>query len=468
MSSEILQAIEQVGREKGIEVDVIIRAVEDAYAAASKKYYRTKEEIGARFNRNSGALEVFARKKVVESVSNPDLEISLSDAEEMNPEANLESVLEIPRPVEGLGRIAAQAAKQIIFQKVREAERENIYKEYSGRLGELINGFVKRFERGSIIVDLGKTEAVLPKKEQSKAEHYNQADRIRAIIVDVDKNAKGPQIILSRTDPRLLIKLFEMEVPEIYDGTVKIEVAVRDAGDRAKIAVRSKDKDVDPVGACVGMKGSRVQAIIRELRGEKIDIVQYSEEISSFVTHALNPARINRVSIVDMEGKVLEVVVDDDQLSLAIGKKGQNVRLASRLVGWRIDIKSEQDKKREVEMEMERMARANRPLETAEDLSMRSLEKLHESGFTTIGSVIAVGLEGLTAIPSIGPKTAEKILLTLREVLDAPLPEPVEEEPAESEQDFPPSVAEAAPETATISVDEGGPPTEEAAAAEEE
>jgi N utilization substance protein A len=427
MSSEILQAIEQVGREKGIEVDVVIRAVEDAYAAASKKYFRTKEEFGARFNRDSGALEVFAKKRVVASVTNPDLEISLKEAGRLDPAADLESVVEIPRPVEGLGRIAAQAAKQIIFQKVREAERENVYKEYSGRLGELINGFVKRFERGSIVIDLGKAEAVLPKKEQSKAEHYNQGDRIRAIIVDVDKNAKGPQIILSRTDPRLLIKLFEMEVPEIYDGTVKIEVAVRDAGDRAKIAVRSKDKDVDPVGACVGMKGSRVQAIIRELRGEKIDIVQYSEEVSSFVTHALNPARINRVSIVDHEAKVLEVVVDDDQLSLAIGKKGQNVRLASRLVGWRIDIKSEQDKKREVEMEMERMARANRPLESVEDLSIRALQKLQEAGFTTIGSVLSVGLEGLTGVQSIGPKTAEKILQTLREVLDAPLAEAVEE-----------------------------------------
>jgi N utilization substance protein A len=464
MSSEILQAIEQVGREKGIEVDVIIRAVEDAYAAASKKYYRTKEEIGARFNRNSGSLEVFARKKIVESVSNPDLEISLHEAEQMDPAANLEGTVEIPRPVEGLGRIAAQAAKQIIFQKVREAERENIYKEYSGRIGELINGFVKRFERGSIIVDLGKTEAVLPKKEQSKAEHYNQADRIRAIIVDVDKNAKGPQIILSRTDPRLLIKLFEMEVPEIYDGTVKIEVAVRDAGDRAKIAVRSKDKDVDPVGACVGMKGSRVQAIIRELRGEKIDIVQYSEEISSFVTHALNPARINRVSIVNLESKVLEVVVDDDQLSLAIGKKGQNVRLASRLVGWRIDIKSEQDKKKEVEMEMERMARANRPLETVEDLSIRSLQKLQESGFTTIGSVLAAGLEGLTGVQSIGPKTAEKILLTLREVLDAPLVEPVDETGAEEAEEI--EGAEAASEDTTV--EDGAAPAQEAAAEEEE
>jgi N utilization substance protein A len=462
MSTEIIQAIEQVGREKGIEVDVIIRAVEDAYAAASKKYYRTKEEIGARFNRESGSLEVFAKKKVVENVLNPDLEISLKEAESLDPAANLEAIVEIPKPTEGLGRIAAQAAKQIIFQKVREAERENVYKEYSARLGELINGVVKRFERGSIVVDLGKTEAVLLKKEQSKAEHYNQGDRLRAIIVDVDRNAKGPQIILSRTDPRLLIKLFEMEVPEIYDGTVKIEVAVRDAGDRAKIAVRSKDKDVDPVGACVGMKGSRVQSIIRELRGEKIDIVQFSSEISSFVTYALNPARINRVSIVDLEGKVLEVVVDDDQLSLAIGKRGQNVRLASRLVGWRIDIKSEQDKKKEVEREMERMARANRPLESVEDLSVKAMQKLLEANFTTIGSVLSAGLDGLTAIPSIGPKTAEKILATLREVLDAPPPEPEMEAPAPESagESGPPGVEEPAGAPAE-GAESGAPAAEE-------
>src|SRR5881296_3716157 len=466
MSNEIFQAIEQVGREKGIEVDIIIQAVEDAYAAAAKKYFRTKEDLGARFDRDTGSLAVFARKKIVDEVTNPDLEISPNEAEEMALPANEEGIVEIPKPREELaqlGRIAAQAAKQIIFQKVREAERDNVYKEYISRVGELVNGVVKRFERGNIIIDLGRTEGILPKKEQSKAERYSQGDRVRAVIVDVDRNAKGPQVILSRTDERLLMKLFEMEVPEIYDGTVVIERAVRDPGDRAKVAVRSKDRDVDPVGACVGMKGSRVQSIIRELRGEKIDIVQYSEEISSFVTHALNPARINRVSIVDLEGKVLEVVVDDDQLSLAIGKKGQNVRLASRLVGWRIDIKSEQDKKREVEMEMERMVRANRPLDTVQSISAKTIQRLLEAGYTTLGSVLAASLEELTGIPAIGPRTAEKIQASLREELDAP--PPVEESAPAVEE----GSAENAPDEGdSLAVEEDPPPEGDPVASEEE
>jgi N utilization substance protein A len=413
MSNEIFQAIEQVGREKGIEVDIIIQAVEDAYAAAAKKYFRTKEDLGAKFDRESGALAVFARKKIVEEVSNPDLEISPDEAQEMALPANEEGIVEIPKPREELaqlGRIAAQAAKQIIFQKVREAERDNVYKEYIGRVGELVNGVVKRFERGNIIIDLGRTEGILPKKEQSKAERYSQGDRVRAVIVDVDRNAKGPQVILSRTDERLLIKLFEMEVPEIYDGTVFIERAVHDPGDRAKVAVRSKDRDVDPVGACVGMKGSRVQSIIRELRGEKIDIVEFSDDVSTFVTNALNPAKINRVQITDPETRSLEVVVDDEQLSLAIGKKGQNVRLASRLVGWKIDIKSEQEKKREVQAEMDRMARDTREMANLEGMSEKIVHKLQESGIQSLDAILAAGIEGLTAVPGIGPKTAEKIL----------------------------------------------------------
>ena len=258
--------------------------------------------------------------------------------------------IEFPRPTEDLGRIAAQTAKQVIFQKVREAERENVYAEYSQRVGEVVSGMVKRFENGDIIIELGRVEAQLPRKEQSRAENYTVGDRVRAVIRGVNRSAKGPQIVLSRTDPALLIKLFEQEVPEIYDGTVMIRGAVREAGDRAKVAVYSRERDVDPVGACVGMKGTRVQSIIRELRGEKIDIVEWSEDPILFVTNAISPAKVQRVSIVDDAEQVMEVVVEDKQLSLAIGKKGQNVRLAAKLTGWKIDIKSEEEKRREVEI----------------------------------------------------------------------------------------------------------------------
>ena len=257
--------------------------------------------------------------------------------------------IEFPRPTEDLGRIAAQTAKQVIFQKVREAERENVYAEYSQRIGEVVSGMVKRFENGDIIIELGRVEAQLPRKEQSRAENYTVGDRVRAVIRGVNRSAKGPQIVLSRTDPALLIKLFEQEVPEIYDGTVMIRGAVREAGDRAKVAVYSRERDVDPVGACVGMKGTRVQSIIRELRGEKIDIVEWSEDPILFVTNAISPAKVQRVSIVDDAERVMEVIVEDKQLSLAIGKKGQNVRLAAKLTGWKIDIKSEEEKRREVE-----------------------------------------------------------------------------------------------------------------------
>jgi N utilization substance protein A len=262
--------------------------------------------------------------------------------------------IEFPKPTDVLGRIAAQTAKQVIFQKVREAERENIFEEYNQRVGEVVNATVKRFETGDMIAEIGtRVEAVLPRKEQSRAESYNPGDRLRAVIKGVNRSAKGPQIVLSRTDPALLIKLFEQEVPEIYDGTVMIRGAVREAGDRAKVAVFSRERDVDPVGACVGMKGTRVQAIIRELRGEKIDIVEFSDDPVAFVTNALSPAKVQRVSIVDDRERVMEVVVEDKQLSLAIGKKGQNVRLAAKLTGWRIDIKSEEEKRREIEAQLE-------------------------------------------------------------------------------------------------------------------
>ena len=349
MANPLQQTIEALSKEKGVDPEVIITALQDAIETAARKRYKN-ENMRARFNTETGAMELVAVKQIVEAVTNPATEMSLEEAHTLyGDEAEVDMEVEFPRPTEDLGRIAAQTAKQVIFQKVREAERENVFAEFNQQIGDVKNGIVKRFENGDIIVELGRIEAVLPRKEQSRAESYSPQDRIRAVIKRVNRSAKGPQIELSRTDPALLIKLFEQEVPEIYDGTVMIRGAVREAGDRAKVAVYSRERDVDPVGACVGMKGTRVQAIIRELRGEKIDIVEYSDDPILFVTNALSPAKVQRVSIVDDGGRVMEVIVEDKQLSLAIGKKGQNVRLAAKLTGWRIDIKSEEEKRREVE-----------------------------------------------------------------------------------------------------------------------
>jgi transcription termination/antitermination protein NusA len=346
----MLQMIDAIAKEKGVEPEIIISAVQDALEAAARKKYRG-EDVRARFNPEIGDFELVSVKRIVDEVLDPAVQFSLTDARQMyGDEAEVDMEVEFPRDKGDLGRIAAQTAKQVIFQKVREAERENVYAEYSQRVGEVLNGTVKRFENGDIILELNsRIEAQLPRKEQSRAENYNVGDRVRAVVRGVNRSAKGPQIVMSRTDPALLIKLFEQEVPEIYDGTVMIRGAVREAGDRAKVAVYSRERDVDPVGACVGMKGTRVQSIIRELRGEKIDIVEWSEDPIVFVTNAISPAKVQRVSIVDEGEKVMEVIVEDKQLSLAIGKKGQNVRLAAKLTGWKIDIKSEEDKRREVE-----------------------------------------------------------------------------------------------------------------------
>jgi N utilization substance protein A len=346
MTSPLQQLIDAIAKEKGIEPTIIISAIEDAVLAASRKAYKSNENLKARFNPESGQVDLFAVKQIVETVNDPALEVSLSEAQTLyGEEAEVDMEIEFPKPTDVLGRIAAQTAKQVIFQKVREAERENIFEEYNQRVGEVVNATVKRFETGDMIAEIGtRVEAVLPRKEQSRAESYNPGDRLRAVIKGVNRSAKGPQIVLSRTDPALLIKLFEQEVPEIYDGTVMIRGAVREAGDRAKVAVYSRERDVDPVGACVGMKGTR---------GEKIDIVEFSEDPVAFVTNALSPAKVQRVSIVDDRERVMEVVVEDKQLSLAIGKKGQNVRLAAKLTGWRIDIKSEEEKRREIEAQLE-------------------------------------------------------------------------------------------------------------------
>ncbi len=350
MNNPLQQTIETLAKEKGIDSEVIITAIEDAVLTASRKYYKSNENLRTKFNAETGQVELYAVKQIVGEVTDPETEIALEEAQELyGDEAEVDMEIEFPKPTDVLGRIAAQTAKQVIFQKVREAERENIYAEYSERVGEVVTGTVKRFENGDIILEMGRIEVLLPRKEQSRAENYNPGDRIRTVIKGVNRSTKGPQIILSRTDPALLIKLFEQEVPEIYDATVTIRGAVREAGDRAKVAVYSRERDVDPVGACVGMKGTRVQSIIRELRGEKIDIVQWSEDPVTFVTNAISPAKAQRVSIVDETEKVMEVMVEDRQLSLAIGKKGQNVRLAAKLTGWKVDIKSEEEKRREVE-----------------------------------------------------------------------------------------------------------------------
>jgi N utilization substance protein A len=452
MSNPLQQTIEALAKEKGIEPDVVISAIEEAVATASRKYYKTGENLKTRFNMETGQVDLFALKQVVQEVTNPATEIAIDEARQMYQQmpdvANsieLGDEMEFPKPTEVLGRIAAQTAKQVIFQKVREAERENIFAEFNQRIGEVVNGTVKRFENGDIILEIGRVESVLPRKEQSRAESYSPADRIRTVIKGVNRSAKGPQIVLSRTDPALLIKLFEQEVPEIYDGTVMIRGAVREAGDRAKVAVFSRERDVDPVGACVGMKGTRVQSIIRELRGEKIDIVEWNDDPIAFVTNALSPAKVQRVSIVDDGERVMEVIVEDKQLSLAIGKKGQNVRLAAKLTGWRIDIKSEEEKRREVEAQFEGLeaasaeaaspdatggespaaeASATDAADTETDAAPlpytlagvgdKTVRKLVDAGFATADGVAAASVEQLSEIPGIGGKTAERILAAAR------------------------------------------------------
>src|SRR5579863_3795267 len=422
MSNPLQQTIEALAKEKGIEPDVVISAIEEAVATASRKYYRTGENLKTRFNLETGQVDLFALKTVVDEVKNAATEISLTEAREMyrplygDDVANsieLGDEMEFPKPTEVLGRIAAQTAMQVIFQKVREAERENIFAEYNQRIGEVVNGTVKRFENGDIIIEIGRIEAVLPRKEQSRAESYTPTDRIRTVIKGVNRSAKGPQIMLSRTDPALLIKLFEQEVPEIYDGTVMIRGAVREAGDRAKVAVFSRERDVDPVGACVGMRGTRVQAIIRELRGEKIDIVEWSEDPVQFVTKALSPARVQRVSIVDNDERVMEVVVEDRQLSLAIGKKGQNVRLAAKLTGWKIDIKSEEERRKEVEAQLAGIdfgggPELSRPL-TLTGIHIEVVTGLKNAGYDTAEKILAASPETLATLPGFDAETVEAV-----------------------------------------------------------
>ena len=382
----IFQSIEILSKEKGIDPQIVLDAVKDAMLIAARKHYRTNEDYVADMDPKSGAISLYAIKKAVETVEDPVHEMTLAEAHRIQPGAAPGDEIRIPKNTDALGRISAQTAKQVIFQKVREAERETVFNEYSGRAGELVNCTIKRVEGPDYVLDLGKTEAKLPKKEQSRLESYSAGDRVRCVIRLVDKASKGPGVVVSRAAPELVMRLFEQEVPEIYDGTVVIKGCAREAGERTKIAVQSRDRDVDSVGACVGMKGMRVQSIIRELRGEKIDIIEYSEDAVTFATHALSPAKVSRISIIDPAEKHMEVIVDDSQLSLAIGKKGQNVRLAAKLLGWKIDIKSEEEKRQEVESQMAALVAPGAPVSVLIDygLSEEVVGHLVEAGVGTI------------------------------------------------------------------------------------
>lgn len=410
MQQDLNRVIEQVSKEKGIDKTILISALENAMVSAAKKTFGHNRRIEAQFNSELGEVELFEAKVVVEEVKDPSIEIALQEAREtLDPDAQVGDELLSKLDTSSFGRIAAQAAKQNIVQRVRDAEREIIYNEFKGREGKLVNGIVQRFEKKNIIVNLGRTDAILPEKEQVPRERYRQGDRIRAYILSVDNTTRGPQIVLSRTYPGLLIKLFEQEVPEIYEAIVEIKGAVREPGGRAKIAVYSTDPDVDPVGACVGMKGTRVQAVVQELRGEKIDIVHWTPDQAEYVCRALAPAKVSKI-IIDDEGHSMEVIVPDDQLSLAIGKKGQNVRLAARLTGWKIDVRGESEADEETR-------RARSSLGAIPGVNDMVAELLYQAGFKSAEELAETELEAILEIDGIGQEKAEVIYKSSREYI---------------------------------------------------
>ncbi len=448
MSQELIHVIDQISKEKGISKEMVVEAVESALVSAAKKKYGA-QRIAVQIDPKRGDIIMYAYKKVVAEVANPDEEITLEEALTLYPDAQMDGEVPLQVEFQGFGRIAAQTARQVIVQKVREAEREVILKEFNDKIGQLVNGIVLRHEKGAYYIDLGKTEAVLPAREQVPRESYRRGDRVRAYVLEVRDTSKGPQVVLSRAHPDFVSRLFEMEVPEIYENIVEIKGVVREAGDRTKIAVASKDSQVDPVGACVGMKGSRVQAVVRELRGEKIDIIPWSEDPRIFIAKALSPAVVEKVGVTEEDRSALTVVADS-QLSLAIGKKGQNVRLAAKLTGWKIDILSEseydQERQKEREQEIEAAiveetrklaeeheaaenleaeaagttSRGTQPgsgLTSLDGVGPKTAEQLIEAGYDTVEKIAAMADEDILAIPGIGEKTAQKILLSARALL---------------------------------------------------
>ncbi len=431
---DLMQVIDQIGREKGIEKEILIDAVGAAILSASRKSLPPAQsalDLRVDFDGRSGQFMLYAVRKVVETATNPKVEISLDEALKINPGAQVGDELKspVPVPAQSFGRIAAQTAKQVIIQRVREAERDSVYQTFKEKEGELVHGVVQRVIKGNAILNIGKAEAILPVREQLPREEFRVGDRVRAYILDVKKTSKGSQIVVSRTHPGFLKRLFELEVPEIYEGIVEVRAAAREAGERAKIAVLSKDGNVDPVGACVGYRGARVQAIVRELQGEKIDIIPWREDPAAFVKAALAPAEVQQVGA-DSETRTLRVVVADDQLSLAIGRRGQNARLAAKLVGWKVDIRSTSELQREAEAALSGLMAVEARPESSPALDERAVleqltalpgvgEKLAmrlvTAGYTGLAALAEATPEALQTIEGIGPKSAEKILLAARE-----------------------------------------------------
>src|SRR5215510_2725244 len=421
MNKELIYVIGQMATEKGIDKEILFEALESALLSASKKTMGVADNVRMELDRHTGALKVFARKKVVESVADAKLEISLSQARKLNAEAELEDEIEIELPPQEFGRIAAQTAKQVILQRVRDAERDAVYSDFIDKQGKIIRGTVHRIEKRNVIVDLGKAEAVITEREQIPGERYNPNDRVRAYVQEVKKTAKGPQILLSRADAGFLVRLFEAEIPEIAEGIVQVKAAAREPGERAKVAVMSTKRDVDPIGACVGLRGTRIQVISRELRGEKIDIVEWSPDPAVFVARALSPAKVSSVTVSEPgegeshdelrpEGRSVLVIVPDNQLSLAIGKKGQNARLAAKLTGYRVDIKSEGEIEEERRREEQERTEGREDLANLPGVGPQLVDRLVDAGLHSPGRIVAAGILALQALPDVGETKASAIL----------------------------------------------------------
>ncbi|NBW40093.1 transcription termination factor NusA [bacterium] len=412
MTYDLRAVIGQLGRDKGIDQEILVEVIESAMLSAARKHYGHNLNLETQYDAELGTVEVLVFKTVVEKVEDPDIQITLEEARaEYDPDAMVGDELGRKLDTELLGRIAAQTAKQVIIQKVRDAERGVIFEEYKDSKGDLINGIVQRYDRGNLIVNLGRTEAVCPRREQIARERYRQGDRIRGMILDIDPSARGPQIILTRSHPDFLKELFKLEVPEISEGVIEIKGVAREPGERAKIAVHSNETSIDPVGACVGVKGSRVQAVVQELRGERIDIITWTPDEPSFVARALSPAEVSRV-VVDEDEHSMEVIVADDQLSLAIGRRGQNVKLASKLSGWRIDVRS-------VSVAEEEAKRARTALEAIPGLDFMQSERLFQEGYRTVREVAEASIEDIAEIDGFSQELAEAVSASAKELVDA-------------------------------------------------